>query len=81
MRVDENPWDDDYRQFTLETVAELKVIGREIGADSEVEGPWQSHALDVMRYYSMLTRSYDPMTHHLLRTALSAYKLAKLETM
>lgn len=64
----DHPWLPAYNEFLENCLPELKTLGKEIGLST------LQSAQDVMKYYEMLHRSWDPMTYILLERALDAYK-------
>lgn len=63
-------WLDDRREFDTKTLPMLKEHGMDIGRDAQ-EGCTISQA--VIKYYSMLRRSFDPVTHLFLKEQLNLW--------
>ena len=65
----DNPWGSAHERFETIVLPRLKREGRAIG---ERAANGDKNAAEVVRLYSMLHRSFDPMTLHLLEQALDA---------
>jgi hypothetical protein len=68
-------WEDDARLFKSETLAYLKLHGRTIGAKNR-DG--DALCKRIMENYEMLYRSFDLMTHKLLRDDLATYEASRV---
>lgn len=69
--IQEHPWQSARDKFDVEVMPKLQRIGKQIGADAS---SGNVKAQEVIRIYSMLHRSFDPLTLILLEKALEAYE-------
>ena len=67
----EHPWQPARDRFESEVLPKLERIGKEIGKKAS-EG--NEAAKEVMEKYTMLHRSFDPITLMLLEEALEKYE-------
>lgn len=65
-------WQHDADKFECETLPVLKREGKSIG---EAAHNGNELAGKIIGYYQMLYRSFDPMTHELLRQTMTEYGL------
>ena len=63
-------WERDLEYFEDSTLPILNERGKNIGVKA-LEG--NGDAKQIIKYYGMLHRSFDPMTHLLLREAMEDY--------
>jgi hypothetical protein len=70
----DSPWQSAYDEFNTAVLPRLKKIGKQIGIDA---GSGMKQASEVVRIYSMLHKSFDPMTMMLLQDAMKKYEEAK----
>ena len=60
-----NSWQESANKFKTITIPILQKYGKQIGEQTDDED-----ALNIVRYYSMLYKSYDPLTDIYLQKAL-----------
>jgi hypothetical protein len=70
---DHNMWGSAKEDFELSTLPWLLANGKEVGEQSQ-QG--DENAKDIIQHYKMLYRSFDPVTHILLKEAIEEYILA-----
>lgn len=68
---DSHPWELAHRDFEDVVLPRLRRHGKRIG---EAGSAGDAKAIAIMRWYSQLGRSFDPMTLVLLKEALAAWE-------
>lgn len=71
MTEQKHPWLESCDRFHKNVMPELESLGREIGLSAQLGN---HHAQEIIRCYSLLRRSFDPMTLILLENSLTNYK-------
>lgn len=71
MTASDHPWQSARDKFDDELFPKLQSIGKQIGADA---ANGNVSAKEVMDAYSLLHRSFDPMTALRLEKALEVYE-------
>jgi hypothetical protein len=72
FRLDKSSWEPDYEDFISNTLPLLKQHGKNIGEKSKDNKNCQN----IIKYYDMIHRSFDPLFHKLLKDELSEYLLS-----
>lgn len=68
--MNEHPWSESYTEFKVQTLSYLKEYGKEIGQKSK-EG--NEICKRIVLNYELLYKSFDAMTHELLKIDLYQY--------
>jgi len=70
----QDSWSSSRDEFRSVTLPKLSLIGKQIG---EMASAGDVVAQDIIQKYEMLRRSFDPMTHILLKKAIEIYETSK----
>lgn len=65
-----HPWSDSYTEFKVQTLSYLKEYGKEIGQKSKEENEICKR---IISNYELLYKSFDVMTHEMLKIDLYKY--------
>ena len=74
MNTENHPWQSSRVKFDSQILPKLKTIGQKIGNEARNGNP---EAQRVVQLYSLLYKSFDPLTLIQLEEALSEYELLK----
>lgn len=64
-------WQEDHNVFINETVHVLSKYGYDIGEKAKAGN---EVCIKIMQYYEMLYRSFDPITHLLIKNEIEKYE-------
>lgn len=70
MIQDDHPWEDSVRLFETSTLPYLKNQGKFIG---ELASGGDELCVNIIQKYNMLYKSFDPVTHIILREYLEKF--------
>ena len=68
----DDAWEDDRTEFSHYTLPYLQIHGKSIGIEAR---NGDTLAAKIIANYSRLSRSFDPVTHHLLKECISQHKM------
>lgn len=66
-------WVEDSKRFDRETMPKLRRYGKDIGTAADGSGQDKAVAMEIIRCYGLLRRSFDPVTCLLLEESLDKF--------
>jgi len=66
-------WIEDRKRFDRETMPKLRRYGKDVGTAANGSGQDKAVAMEIIRCYGLLRRSFDPVTCLLLEESLDKF--------